>query len=352
MTAEELWKKSGLTGEYEAWSFGCDTDTLAELVKQGIKTATCSAFCFYEIEDEPMPQVGEYSIVLDSEENAVCIIRTTKVYMTSFNQVTAEHAYKEGEGDRSLDYWRKVHAKFFSEEMDTVGLEFFEDMKVVCEEFEMVYDDKEPQMDITEQGNPRKPQGAYGKLMLEDMNDHHSPVTEWGLSFLRVPEGATLLDIGCGGGATLARLAEMVPDGMLHGIDYSDVSVQESIAHNQVLVDSGRLQVVFGSVEQMPYTDDSFDGITTVESFYFWPDPVESLKEVRRVLKEGGIFLLIADIYGGYDLDEQALENIKKYDLFNPTPEEYKELFRQAGFSDTVVHLKENTSWICIEGRK
>ncbi len=137
MTAEEMWKESGLTGEYEAWSFGDDADELARLVKEGIKTATCSALCFYEMEGEVLPKVGEYSVILDSKDQAVCIIRTTKVYTTGFNQVSKEHAWKEGEGDRSLEYWRNTHRRFFIEELCKDGLDFNEDMELVCEEFEV-----------------------------------------------------------------------------------------------------------------------------------------------------------------------------------------------------------------------
>ena len=138
MTAEELWEKSGINGTYEAWAFGGDQDDLAELVRKGIKTATASALCLYEAEGESLPKPGEYSVILDSDDNAVCIIRTTKVYVTPFDQVSEEHAFKEGEGDRSLDYWRKVHKDFFTEELQTIGMEFDIQMKVVCEEFELV----------------------------------------------------------------------------------------------------------------------------------------------------------------------------------------------------------------------
>ncbi len=140
MKAEEMWKKSGLHGEYEAWAFGDDPDGLAELVKKRIKTATCSAYVFYELEHEEIPRVGEYSIIEDSNENAVCIIRTTKVYITAYDEVTAEHAFKEGEGDRSLSYWRKVHEDFFTEELKEIDKPFDPKMKLVCEEFEVVYD--------------------------------------------------------------------------------------------------------------------------------------------------------------------------------------------------------------------
>lgn len=139
MTAEELWKQSGLTGEYEVWAFGGAPDELASLVKQGVKTATCSAFCFYEVEEEPLPQEGERSVILDSKDNAVCIIETTRVYVGSYDETTPEHAYKEGEGDRSLRYWKEVHQAFFADELKTIGKSFDPKMKLVYEEFRVIY---------------------------------------------------------------------------------------------------------------------------------------------------------------------------------------------------------------------
>ena len=139
MTSEELWEKSGLSGTYEAWPFGGAPDKLAELVLQGIKTATCSAYDLYQIDNERIPQEGDYSVILNSKEEAVCIIRTLKVYVCEFCQVSEEHAFKEGEGDRSLEYWRKVHSDFLTNELASVHRLFDEHTKVVCEEFEVVY---------------------------------------------------------------------------------------------------------------------------------------------------------------------------------------------------------------------
>ncbi len=144
MTAQELWKqfseKNGIAPcRYEAWSFGEEADLLAKLVVDGEKTATASPYPLYELENEPLPQVGAYNIILDSRDEAVCIIQTTKVYVTPFDAVTSEQAYKEGEGDKSLAYWQKVHEKFFTECLKEVDLEFSPAMKVVCEEFEVVY---------------------------------------------------------------------------------------------------------------------------------------------------------------------------------------------------------------------
>ena len=139
MTAEAMWRLSGLEGEYDAWAFGDAPDKLAALVLAGQKTATASAYPLYEAEGEALPQAGGYSVILDSRENAVCVIRTTRVYTAPFRAVTAEHAFREGEGDRSLAHWRRVHEAFFRKEMASVGMAFDEDMVVVCEEFERVF---------------------------------------------------------------------------------------------------------------------------------------------------------------------------------------------------------------------
>lgn len=139
MTAEELWERSGLSGTYEAWQFGGAPDKLAQLVKDGIKTATCSAYDLYAAENEPLPKPGDLSVILNSQDEAVCIIRTTKVYVTEYDRVTAGHAFKEGEGDRSLAYWRQVHEEFLTEELDVIDRTFSSKTKVVCEEFEVVF---------------------------------------------------------------------------------------------------------------------------------------------------------------------------------------------------------------------
>lgn len=144
MTHQELWAAykavSPAAGdEYGAWAYGDDPDTLAELTRAGVKTATAGVGPLYELEGEPLPRAGEYSVILNSRDEAVCVIRTTKVYTVPFDQVSAEQAYREGEGDRSLAYWRRVHEDFFRRELAEAGQTFSPEMPVVCEEFEVVY---------------------------------------------------------------------------------------------------------------------------------------------------------------------------------------------------------------------
>ncbi len=136
---ERFSRQENICADYEAWSFGDDADTLARLVLEGTKTATASAYALYWLDEEPLPEAGQYSVVLDSMDEAVCVIRTERVFTVPFVDVDENQAWREGEGDRSLSYWRKVHERFFREELSFAGLAFSEDMLVVCEEFVRLY---------------------------------------------------------------------------------------------------------------------------------------------------------------------------------------------------------------------
>lgn len=128
--------------KYDSWYFGFNkemADELAELVLCGDKRATTSIYCLYEIENENLPQTGELSVVTDFEGNAKCIIEIKKINVIPFNEVSAEYAYREGEGDKSLDYWRKAHIEAFDMELKEFNMNFSEDILVVLEEFEVVY---------------------------------------------------------------------------------------------------------------------------------------------------------------------------------------------------------------------
>ena len=122
----------------DAWAFGSnkkDADELAELVRRGIKTATTSE---YVPGDEDMPKNGDWNIILDGQGKPVCVVQDKVVEIVPYNQISAEHAYHEGEGDRSYQYWRKVHDQFFEEEFKANGQKFYPQAPMVCEIFEKV----------------------------------------------------------------------------------------------------------------------------------------------------------------------------------------------------------------------
>lgn len=127
---------------YSSWGFGDSpdmADALGALVRNEIKTATASLLWAYEAEGEPVPEPGDYSVVLDGMGEPLCIIQTTAVRILPFDEVGEEHAYLEGEGDRTLAHWQEGHWRFFGRECAALGREPDPKMPVVCERFRLVY---------------------------------------------------------------------------------------------------------------------------------------------------------------------------------------------------------------------
>ena len=127
-----------------AWAFGMtkdEADRLAKLTYDGVKTATASLYELYEIENEPLPIANEhYDILLDGTGNPVGIILTTAVTIQEYDKVSEQHAYEEGEGDRTLEYWRQVHDVFFTKALAEVGYDLdLKDAHVVLEKLQLVY---------------------------------------------------------------------------------------------------------------------------------------------------------------------------------------------------------------------
>ena len=114
-------------------------DELGALIVQGTKTATCSALWEWEVKREPIPEAGLITIALDGRGEPLCIVETTEVTIRKYNEVDADFARDEGEGDLSLEYWRTAHRRYFSRVLRKIDREFSEDMPLVCERFRLIY---------------------------------------------------------------------------------------------------------------------------------------------------------------------------------------------------------------------
>jgi uncharacterized protein YhfF len=114
-------------------------DKLGALIAQGIKTATCSAVWEWEAEGQPWPDAGYITIVIDGQGKPLCIVETVEVSIRAYQQVDAQFASDEGEGDRSLAYWREAHWRFFTRSLAKIDKTFSEDMPLVCERFKKIY---------------------------------------------------------------------------------------------------------------------------------------------------------------------------------------------------------------------
>jgi uncharacterized protein YhfF len=144
---ERFWAEfaaaTGIDGDHTAWGFGDTPEMLTELgllVRDGPKRATASLRSWYADDGEPMPEVGDLSVILDGEGAPLCVIRTTRVEVRRFGDVDEEFAWTEGEGDRSLAYWREEHIRFFAAE----GRPVEEDTEVVLQRFEVLWPLRRP----------------------------------------------------------------------------------------------------------------------------------------------------------------------------------------------------------------
>ena len=196
--------------------------------------------------------------------------------------------------------------------------------------------------------NTRKPVGLGGKIMVAMMNLGHSPVARWGLRFLELTPDAKVLDCGCGGGANIKRLLKKCPQGVVKGIDYSSVSVEKSKRVNEAAVTKGRCDVLRASVTELPFESEQFNAVTAFETVYFWPDLPQCFREVWRVLKSGGTFLICNESNGDTDKDEKWTEIIGGMTIYKDI--ELKSCLEQAGFFDVHIHKKK--SWLCITAWK
>ncbi|AVQ97741.1 RNA-binding protein [Oceanobacillus iheyensis] len=132
---DEYWKGQEETMTVSAWQFGGESDYLAQLVVDGVKTATCSGHIFYELENKPLPTTENYGVILDTQDKPIAIVKTTEVMLTPMNEVTEEFAIAEGDG--TYQNWWDIHEEYFTEQLNAVGLEFSEDILLVCERFKV-----------------------------------------------------------------------------------------------------------------------------------------------------------------------------------------------------------------------
>ena len=183
--------------------------------------------------------------------------------------------------------------------------------------------------------NCAHPKGRMGRVMLRFMNFCHAPLTNWGLSHINFKDGWTMLDIGCGGGATLKRLLKSSKDCQVYGIDISEESVEKARKLNAGLLDK-QVFVTQGSAEKLPYDNDKFDLVTAVETVYFWPNLPNCLQEVRRVLKPGGRFAIMVEVVDNDSKWTDLCDGMTAY-----SPELLKKMLDEVGFSQTETHVKK-----------
>lgn len=201
--------------------------------------------------------------------------------------------------------------------------------------------------------NARKPVGELGQQILDRMNKSHEPLAQWGVSHFKIKPDSKILDIGCGGGRNIQRFAKQISSkGHVVGIDYSEVSVEKSKKLNKKYIKEGIVKILKESVSDMPFYDGTFDIVTGFETIYFWPDFINDLKEVNRVLKKGGlVFFCNEAIYKEGEMEKYE-DLIELLDMKIYSEEFLKEALEESGFECFKSDINEEKEWICVSARK
>lgn len=192
----------------------------------------------------------------------------------------------------------------------------------------------------------RRPTKWVGRYFVRAMNQGHSRLTDWGLTHVQIQNHFTILDVGCGGGRTVQNLAAIASQGMVHGIDYSEGSVAAARVQNEQLIKAGRVAIEKASVSQLPFPDNRFDLVTAIETQYYWPNLVEDMREILRVLKPGGKLIVIAEMYKGGRYDKLKWPVMWLLRSSHLSVNGHRGLFSQAGYTDIEIFEERDRGWI------
>ena len=194
-----------------------------------------------------------------------------------------------------------------------------------------------------------RPHGEEGFETIENMNENHKEISEFAFGLVEVGKDDDVLDIGCGGGVNIEKFLKLT-SGHVDGLDYSEVSVEASRKRNQKAVDNGRCRVVQANVCDMPIDDESYDLVSAFETIYFWPEIQETFKEVSRIIKPNGQFMIAQGTDGNHPDDEKWLSTVEWMSVY--TAPQLEKYLLNAGFKNIKSFKKENDYIMVVIAKK
>ncbi|MBP3791999.1 MAG: class I SAM-dependent methyltransferase [Methanobrevibacter sp.] len=194
-----------------------------------------------------------------------------------------------------------------------------------------------------------KPHGEEGIETIKNMNENHRDISEFAFECINVGNNDKIIDIGCGGGVNIEKFLKLT-DNNVDGLDYSEVSVAESIKRNQNAVYEKRCEVMQADVSDMPIENEIYDLATAFETIYFWPDIANTFKEVSRILKPNGQFMIAQGTDGNHPDDEKWLSTVEGMSVY--TADELEKYLLNAGFNSVKSFKKENDYILVVIAQK
>lgn len=195
----------------------------------------------------------------------------------------------------------------------------------------------------------RKPEGEEGINVIREMNEEHKYISEFAFECVNVNDGDSILDIGCGGGVNIRKFHRLT-SGNVDGLDHSETSVAETINENKEFVEIGKCNVIQADVTDMPIADETYDLVTAFSTIFFWPDIGETFKEVLRIIKPNGQFMIAQGTDGNNPTDAEWVDEIEGLNVY--TAPELERYLLDAGFRSVDVFTKENTYLLVVIGKK
>jgi SAM-dependent methyltransferase len=198
----------------------------------------------------------------------------------------------------------------------------------------------------------KRPTGSRGRVVAALMNQQHKALTLWGLTHVNIEPDYVILDVGCGGGKTVSRLAQRAVLGKVFGIDYSADMIEYSKKVNKKLIAENRVEIIEGTVEKMDFPDAFFDLVTAIETYYFWPSFPDALQEIKRVLKPDGKLLMANEMVKDGVYEVEHAEIIEKAQVRLISLEEIRNIMQSVGFANVQVFTKVKSPWNAILAQK
>jgi ubiquinone/menaquinone biosynthesis C-methylase UbiE len=206
--------------------------------------------------------------------------------------------------------------------------------------------------DMSLLGQFRCPTGLHGRTVAKLMNRGHSNLSEWGLKKIKIGSHFVILDVGCGGGKNISRMADLAFQGKVYGIDYSGTMVKYSRETNKNLINRNRVEVVRGSVEKISFPENFFDLVTAIETYYFWPNLPNAFREINRVLKPTRNLLIINEMIKDGVYETENAEIIAKTHVRLLTLHRLACLLESEGFVNIKTFANPKSPWNAVLAQK
>ena len=178
---------------------------------------------------------------------------------------------------------------------------------------------------------------------------NHEDISKFAFECININKNDKILDIGCGGGINIEKFLK-ITNNNVDGLDYSEISIQASKKQNHKAISKKRCKLIHANVSNMPIKNQTYNIVSAFETVYFWPNIENTFKEVLRILKPKGQFIIAQGTDGNHPDDEKWLKLVDGMNLY--TASELEKHLIKAGFKTVKTHQKENDHIIIVIAKK